>query len=245
MGPVWRTVMIELDADQKTPLYEQLYAALADEIRTGQRAPGTPLPGRRTMAAQQGVSVNTVDTAYQMLAAEGLAEPRPRSGFYVQKTYGMLHSRARRAPAAPAHHSRPPRRSRSTTCPPAAWTRRCSRRAAGDASRRSCSTSGPSFYSAAKCRATPRCAHRSRNICRCTAVWNARRSRSSSARALSICSGAWRTCSVTAWRPSRTPAISARGRSCRTAAFPARWWTLTARACPPTRWKKAAQTSAI
>ena len=53
--------MIELDADQKTPLYEQLYAALADEIRTGQRAPGTPLPGRRTMAAQQGVSVNTVD----------------------------------------------------------------------------------------------------------------------------------------------------------------------------------------
>ena len=73
--------MIELDADQKTPLYEQLYAALADEIRTGQRAPGTPLPGRRTMAAQQGVSVNTVDAAYQMLAAEGLAEPRPRSGF--------------------------------------------------------------------------------------------------------------------------------------------------------------------
>ena len=70
--------MIELDADQKTPLYEQLYAALADEIRTGQRAPGTPLPGRRTMAAQQGVSVNTVDAAYQMLAAEGLAEPRPR-----------------------------------------------------------------------------------------------------------------------------------------------------------------------
>ena len=94
--------MIELDADQKTPLYEQLYAALADEIRTGQRAPGTPLPGRRTMAAQQGVSVNTVDAAYQMLAAEGLAESRPRSGFYVQKTYGMLHSRARRAPAAPA-----------------------------------------------------------------------------------------------------------------------------------------------
>ena len=94
--------MIELDPSTKTPLYEQLYAALADEIRTGQRAPGTPLPGRRTMAAQQGVSVNTVDAAYQMLAAEGLAEPRPRSGFYVQKTYGMLHSRVRRAAALPA-----------------------------------------------------------------------------------------------------------------------------------------------
>ena len=70
--------MIELQPNAKTPLYEQLYAALADEIRRGILPPGSPLPGRRTMAAQQGVSVNTVDAAYQMLAAEGLAEARPR-----------------------------------------------------------------------------------------------------------------------------------------------------------------------
>ncbi len=102
--------MIELHPEEKIPLYEQLYHALADEIRSGQRAPGTALPGRRTMAAQQGVSINTVDSAYQMLAAEGLAEARPRSGFYVQKTYGMLHNRQVRStpvsavqePAVPA-----------------------------------------------------------------------------------------------------------------------------------------------
>lgn len=102
--------MIELHPEEKIPLYEQLYHSLADEIRSGQRAPGTALPGRRTMAAQQGVSINTVDSAYQMLAAEGLAEARPRSGFYVQKTYGMLHNRQVRStpvsavqePAAPA-----------------------------------------------------------------------------------------------------------------------------------------------
>ena len=102
--------MIELHPEEKIPLYEQLYHALADEIRSGQRAPGTALPGRRTMAAQQGVSINTVDSAYQMLAAEGLAEARSRSGFYVQKTYGMLHNRQVRStpvsavqePAAPA-----------------------------------------------------------------------------------------------------------------------------------------------
>ena len=93
--------MIELKSEEKTPLYEQLYAALADEIRSGQRAPGTALPGRRTMAAQLGVSIHTVDAAYQMLAAEGLAEARPRSGFYVQKTYGMLHSRGARRAAPP------------------------------------------------------------------------------------------------------------------------------------------------
>ena len=119
--------MIELQPNEKTPLYEQLYAALADEIRTGQRAPGTPLPGRRTMAAQQGVSVNTVDTAYQMLAAEGLAEPRPRSGFYVQKTYGMLHSRARRtAPPAPPSMTAGRTSWISCTTSGAGGSRRCS-----------------------------------------------------------------------------------------------------------------------
>lgn len=45
------------------------------------------------MAAQLGISTNTVDTAYQMLAAEGLAVTRPRSGFFVQETGGMLHTR--------------------------------------------------------------------------------------------------------------------------------------------------------
>mgnify|MGYP002234002760 CR=1 FL=1 len=64
------------------PLYEQLYNALAQDIRSGALQPGKALPGRRTMAAQLGISTNTVDTAYQMLAAEGLAVTRPRSGLF-------------------------------------------------------------------------------------------------------------------------------------------------------------------
>lgn len=92
--------MIELHPEDKTPLYEQLYLALSQDIRCGALPPGRALPGRRTMAAQLGVSTNTVDTAYQMLAAEGLAAPRPRSGFFVQETGGMLHTLPRR-PAAP------------------------------------------------------------------------------------------------------------------------------------------------
>ena len=65
----------------------------AHDIRSGALQPGKALPGRRTMAAQLGISTNTVDTAYQMLAAEGLAVTRPRSGFFVQETGGMLHTR--------------------------------------------------------------------------------------------------------------------------------------------------------
>ncbi len=98
--------MITLDAAEKMPLYEQLYAALAADIRAGALAPGSALPGRRAMAARLGVSVSTVDTAYQMLAAEGLAEAKPRRGFFVQETGGLLHTHARvrqsPPPAAPA-----------------------------------------------------------------------------------------------------------------------------------------------
>lgn len=86
--------MIALDPACKMPLYEQLYTALAAGIHSGAFAPGSPLPGRRRMATQLGVSVNTVDTAYQMLAAEGLAEARPRRGFFVQETHGLLHARS-------------------------------------------------------------------------------------------------------------------------------------------------------
>ena len=78
--------MIELHPEKKVPLYEQLYNALAQDIRSGALQPGKALPGRRTMAAQLGISTNTVDTAYQMLAAEGLAVTRPRSGTPARST---------------------------------------------------------------------------------------------------------------------------------------------------------------
>lgn len=75
--------MIQLNAGDTLPLYEQLYRALAGQIRSGELTAGSRLPGKRSMAGQLGVSVNTVDTAYQILTAEGLVESRPRSGFVV------------------------------------------------------------------------------------------------------------------------------------------------------------------
>ncbi len=74
-----------LDAASGVPLYEQLYQSLAQEMRTGALAAGTRMPGKRRLAAELSVSVNTVDAAYQMLAAEGYLESRERSGFYVQE----------------------------------------------------------------------------------------------------------------------------------------------------------------
>ena len=78
---------LSLDASSKTPLYEQLYRALVAQIRGGGLPAGSRLPGKRTLAGQLGVAVNTVDTAYQILTAEGYLQARPRSGFVVQETW--------------------------------------------------------------------------------------------------------------------------------------------------------------
>lgn len=74
-----------LQPGKETPLYEQLYRHLAGQIGAGRLAAGSRMPGKRSLAEQLGVSVNTVDTAYQMLTAEGYLESRPRSGFFVQE----------------------------------------------------------------------------------------------------------------------------------------------------------------
>ena len=98
-----------LNAADKTPLYEQLYRALVAQIRSGALPAGTRLPGKRTLAGQLGVAVNTVDAAYQILAAEGYLEARQRSGFVVQETWDPAPPAADREMAArPA--AEPPRR---------------------------------------------------------------------------------------------------------------------------------------
>ena len=95
---------LSLDATSKTPLYEQLYRALVAQIRSGALPAGSRLPGKRTLAGQLGVAVNTVDTAYQILAAEGYLEARQRSGFVVQETWdpGPTPKEPAAEPAAPA-----------------------------------------------------------------------------------------------------------------------------------------------
>ncbi len=74
---------INLIYDSEQALYLQIYQGIASQIRSGQLLPGVRLPGKRSLALQLGVAVNTVDTAYQMLAAEGYVESRMRSGFFI------------------------------------------------------------------------------------------------------------------------------------------------------------------
>lgn len=74
-----------LDRTAKTSLYEQLYRGLRADIESGALAAGARLPSKRALAAHLGVSVVTVEGAYDQLLSEGYVAARPRSGFFVQE----------------------------------------------------------------------------------------------------------------------------------------------------------------
>ncbi len=73
-----------LDTSGKTPLYEQLYRALKEDILTGIIAGGEKLPSGRALAEHLNISRITVENAYGQLVTEGYLVSRPRSGYYAE-----------------------------------------------------------------------------------------------------------------------------------------------------------------
>ena len=77
--------MLTYDLAQRgpLPLYEALYQSIRGDILSGTLERGTRLPSKRALAEHLGVSVITVENAYQQLEAEGYLAARPRRGFFV------------------------------------------------------------------------------------------------------------------------------------------------------------------
>lgn len=68
--------------DDKSKYY-YLYSAIKEDILSGALKKNEKLPSKRSLAEHLGVSLITVETAYQMLKDEGYIESRERSGYYV------------------------------------------------------------------------------------------------------------------------------------------------------------------
>ena len=75
--------MITLPEDRSMPLYQALYLQLRQQIQSGALPYGKKLPSKRKLSEQLGISVNTVDSAYCQLEAEGFIQSSPRRGFFV------------------------------------------------------------------------------------------------------------------------------------------------------------------
>jgi DNA-binding transcriptional regulator YhcF (GntR family) len=81
---------LALDRRSTTPLHEQVRAQLAAAVRCEGRS-GARLPSTRLLARMLRVSRNTILSAYEELAAEGLIEGHPRSGMVIaQRSRGAM-----------------------------------------------------------------------------------------------------------------------------------------------------------
>lgn len=76
-------MLFRLLDDDPRPLAEQLAASVRQAVISGEAPPGTRLPSGRDVAAAVGTSLQTVQRAYQLLAAEGLVISRVGRGTVV------------------------------------------------------------------------------------------------------------------------------------------------------------------
>lgn len=74
---------LKLNIHIKQPLYQQLYLFITGEIKAGNLKEGERLPSKKSLCSYLKVSQSTIETAYEMLVAEGYVRAVPRSGYYV------------------------------------------------------------------------------------------------------------------------------------------------------------------
>ena len=76
-------IMIHLEADAKTPLYEQIYNYIKKNMEDGKISRGEKLPSTRFMAKYLQISRSTVELAYEQLRSEGYIESVPCKGYFI------------------------------------------------------------------------------------------------------------------------------------------------------------------
>jgi GntR family transcriptional regulator / MocR family aminotransferase len=71
-------------------LYEHLYKCIKNDIIQGNLKPGEKLPSKRSFAKNLGISVITVENAYEQLKAEGYVYSLSKKGFYVANLHNKI-----------------------------------------------------------------------------------------------------------------------------------------------------------
>ena len=84
---------INLKTNSATPLYEQIYDYIKNDIQSGRIPYGEKLPSTRSLSGYLEVSRSTVELAYEQLLSEGYIESRPCRGFFVSEIEELYYLR--------------------------------------------------------------------------------------------------------------------------------------------------------
>jgi GntR family transcriptional regulator len=77
-------MFVELDLQSEIPIYTQLVEQLIEGMANGQLKPGDPLPSVRSLAADLGINLHTVNKAYQVLKQDGFLQVHRKQGVVIQ-----------------------------------------------------------------------------------------------------------------------------------------------------------------
>src|SRR5260370_24674342 len=78
-----------IDRSASPSLQDQIARQIRERIRSGDLAPGDPLPSTRDLASELKLSRNTAVYAYERLISEGYLESASRAGIFVSRSITM------------------------------------------------------------------------------------------------------------------------------------------------------------
>lgn len=85
-----KAIMPILDSDKKRPYYLQLYDYIKEAIVSGEIMTDEKLPSLRNLARSTGLSITTIEQAYNQLLVEGYIYSKAQSGYYVDDVFSHL-----------------------------------------------------------------------------------------------------------------------------------------------------------
>ena len=86
-------MIVPFDSQSESPLYEQIYQYIKNEIRQGKLEAGSRLPSTRILARNLRLSRSTTQMAYDQLLSEGYIEALPCKGYFVCKIEELVEVR--------------------------------------------------------------------------------------------------------------------------------------------------------
>lgn len=76
-------MLLHIDLQSDLPIYTQLVHQIVEGIASKQLEPGEPLPSVRSLAADLGINLHTVNKAYQQLKQEGFVQIHRQKGAMI------------------------------------------------------------------------------------------------------------------------------------------------------------------
>lgn len=85
-----KAIMPVLDENRKRPYYLQLYDYIKRAILNGEIMKDEKLPSLRSLARSTGLSITTIEQAYNQLLVEGYIYSKAQSGYYIDDVFSHL-----------------------------------------------------------------------------------------------------------------------------------------------------------